>query len=108
MTTRRAFLGAVAGGMAAGLGGPRRSAAQGTTTVKIGGVVLGDFGVTIMIAGNIPGQTQTMAVAIYDAVESGKGELARMLVLVISAIALAILFLANRLSPNPFGSRYRA
>jgi NitT/TauT family transport system substrate-binding protein len=46
MTTRRAFLGAVAGGMAAGLGGPRRSAAQGTTTVKIGGVVLGDFGVT--------------------------------------------------------------
>jgi molybdate transport system permease protein len=69
---------------------------------------LGDFGVTIMIAGNIPGQTQTMAVAIYDAVESGKGELARMLVLVISAIALAILFLANRLSPNPFGSRYRA
>jgi molybdate transport system permease protein len=69
---------------------------------------LGDFGVTIMIAGNIPGRTQTMAVAIYDAVESGKGALARTLVLVISAIALAILFLANRLSPNPFGSRYRA
>jgi molybdate transport system permease protein len=69
---------------------------------------LGDFGVTIMIAGNIPGRTQTVAVAIYDAVESGNGVLARTLVLVISAIALAILFTANRLSPDPFGARYRA
>src|SRR5580658_8136092 len=31
---------------------------------------LGDFGVTLMVAGNIPGQTQTISVAIYDAVES--------------------------------------
>jgi molybdate transport system permease protein len=69
---------------------------------------LGDFGVTIMIAGNIPGRTQTVAVAIYDAVESGNGVLARTLVLVISATALAILFAANRLSPDPFGARYRA
>ncbi len=69
---------------------------------------LGDFGVTIMIAGNIPGRTQTVAVAIYDAVESGNGVLARTLVVVISAIALAILFAANRLSPDPFGARYRA
>jgi molybdate transport system permease protein len=69
---------------------------------------LGDFGVTIMIAGNIPGRTQTVAVAIYDAVESGNGALARTLVVLISAIALAILFAANRLSPDPFGARYRA
>jgi len=34
---------------------------------------LGDFGVTIMLAGNIPGRTQTLSVAIYDAVESGNG-----------------------------------
>jgi molybdate transport system permease protein len=60
---------------------------------------LGDFGVTIMVAGNIPGRTQTMAVAIYDAVEAGNGALARMLVLVMSATALAILWLANRISP---------
>ena len=60
---------------------------------------LGDFGVTLMVAGNIPGRTQTMAVAIYDAVESGNGTLARVLVLVISVIALAILTLANRLVP---------
>src|SRR6266478_1403852 len=50
---------------------------------------LGDFGITIMIAGNIPGHTQTIAVAIYDAVESGNGALARSLVLVISAVAIA-------------------
>jgi molybdate transport system permease protein len=56
---------------------------------------LGDFGVTIMLAGNIPGRTQTVAVAIYDAVESGNGELARLLVIVVSALALGILWLAN-------------
>jgi len=61
---------------------------------------LGDFGVTIMIAGNIPGRTQTVAVAIYDAVESGNGQLARILVITISAIAMLILWLANRLAPR--------
>src|SRR6202050_2417425 len=58
---------------------------------------LGEFGATLMIAGNIPGQTQTIAVAIYDAQESGNSTLALTLVLVISAIALAILTLATRL-----------
>jgi molybdate transport system permease protein len=56
---------------------------------------LGDFGITIMIAGNIPGRTQTIAVAIYDAVESGNGALARALALVISGVAIAILYLTN-------------
>jgi molybdate transport system permease protein len=59
---------------------------------------LGDFGVTLMVAGNIPGRTQTLAVAIYDAVESGNGSLARALVLIVSAVALLILTLANRLA----------
>lgn len=58
---------------------------------------LGDFGATLMVAGNIPGRTQTVAVAIYDAVEAGNGHVARVLVLVVSAIALVILTLANRL-----------
>ena len=53
---------------------------------------LGDFGVTVMVAGNIPGRTQTLSVAIYDAVESGNGRLARILVLVVSAVALALLW----------------
>src|SRR5689334_13631435 len=59
---------------------------------------LGDFGVTLMVAGNIPGSTQTMAVAIYSAVESGNTVMARALVLVISAVALVILSVANRLN----------
>jgi molybdate transport system permease protein len=58
---------------------------------------LGDFGATLMVAGNIPHQTQTAAVAIYDAVESGNTLLARVLVLVISAAATLIVYLANRL-----------
>jgi molybdate transport system permease protein len=61
---------------------------------------LGDFGVTLMVAGNIPGRTQTVAVAIYDAVEAGNGALARTLVLVVSAAALLILTFANRLAPR--------
>src|SRR3954471_19902117 len=53
---------------------------------------LGHFGVTIMVAGNIPGRTQTLSVAIYDAVESGNGRLARIFVAVISMVALALLW----------------
>ena len=69
---------------------------------------LGDFGVTLMIAGNIPGRTQTVAIAIYDAVEAGNGMVARVLVLILSAVALLVLSLANRLTTNPFGPRQTA
>ena len=61
---------------------------------------LGDFGITLMVAGNIPGRTQTVALAIYDAVESGNGALARALVLVVSLVALAILSLSNVFGPK--------
>lgn len=57
---------------------------------------LGDFGVTIMIAGNIPGKTQTMAVAIYDAVQSGQSQVAAALVAVMSAVAIAVLYAIGR------------
>jgi molybdate transport system permease protein len=69
---------------------------------------LGDFGVTLMIAGNIPGRTQTVALQIYDAVEAGNGGTARILVLIISAVALAVLTLANRLTSSPYGPRQSA
>ncbi|MBZ5593343.1 MAG: molybdate ABC transporter permease subunit [Acidobacteriia bacterium] len=58
---------------------------------------LGDFGATLMIAGDIPGKTQTAAIAIYDAVEGGDTLVARVLVLVLSAVAIAIVYAANRL-----------
>src|SRR5579863_5201235 len=69
---------------------------------------LGDFGVTLMIAGNIPGRTQTVSLAIYDAVEAGNGQTARVLVIIISAIALIVLSVANRLTSSPYGPRQTA
>lgn len=58
---------------------------------------LGDFGATLMIAGDIPGRTQTAAIAIFDAVESGNTLTARVLVIVISILTAAVVLLANRL-----------
>jgi molybdate transport system permease protein len=58
---------------------------------------LGDFGATLMIAGDIPGRTQTAAIAIFDAVESGNTLTARVLVIVISVLTASVVLLANRL-----------
>jgi molybdate transport system permease protein len=58
---------------------------------------LGDFGVTIMIAGNIPGKTQTASVAIYDAVQAGRDNEAFTLSVIVSVLAVAMLYLINRL-----------
>ncbi|HUK89055.1 MAG TPA: molybdate ABC transporter permease subunit [Blastocatellia bacterium] len=59
---------------------------------------LGDFGATLMVAGNIPGRTQTAAIAIYDATQSGRDNYALTLVLILSAIALSLLYFTNRFS----------
>lgn len=59
---------------------------------------LGDFGVTLMIAGDIPGYTQTASLAIYDAVQAGREAQALGLVAALSLIALTLLYLTNRLS----------
>lgn len=58
---------------------------------------LGDFGVTLMIAGDIPGYTQTAALALYDAVQAGREHDARVLVLALSAISVAVLYGVNKL-----------
>lgn len=58
---------------------------------------LGDFGATLMIAGDIPGRTQTAAIAIFDAVESGNARVARVLVIVISILTASVVLMANRL-----------
>jgi molybdate transport system permease protein len=57
---------------------------------------LGDFGITIMIAGNIPGKTQTASVAIYDAVQAGRDNEAFTLAVIVSLIAILMLYLVNR------------
>lgn len=61
---------------------------------------LGDFGATLMIAGNIPGQTQTLSMALYDAVQSNNTQQANALVLLLSAIAFGVLFVALQLSKS--------
>ncbi|BCX02383.1 MAG: molybdenum ABC transporter permease subunit [Candidatus Roseilinea sp.] len=58
---------------------------------------LGEFGATLMVAGNIPGRTQTLSMAVYDAVQANDLDLASRLVLLLSAITFALLFVALRL-----------
>lgn len=52
---------------------------------------MGEFGATLMIAGNLPGRTQTLSMAVYDAVQAGDTVRANMLVLVISVLCVVIL-----------------
>jgi len=59
---------------------------------------LGDFGATLMVAGNIPGRTQTAAIAIYDATQAGRNEYALTLVLILSALALSLVYATNKLA----------
>lgn len=52
---------------------------------------LGDFGATIMVAGNIPGQTQTLPIAVYDATQAGDYGTAHVGSLILAAIAIVVL-----------------
>jgi molybdate transport system permease protein len=61
---------------------------------------LGEFGATLMVAGNIPGKTQTIPLAIYFAVETGDTDAARNLVLVITLLSFATVFWLNWWSRN--------
>jgi molybdate transport system permease protein len=58
---------------------------------------VGEFGATLMVAGNIPGRTQTASIAIYDAVQAFRFTDAHWLALVLSAVSGAILLLITRL-----------
>lgn len=59
---------------------------------------LGDFGATLMLAGDIPGRTQTLSMALYDAVQANNTSRANELVILLSSMAFAVLFIAMRLS----------
>jgi molybdate transport system permease protein len=58
----------------------------------------GEFGATLMLAGNIPGKTQTMPLAIYEAVVSGEDAQAKWLALILTGISVTVVYLTNRLS----------
>ncbi|MBB3013625.1 molybdate ABC transporter permease subunit [Cupriavidus alkaliphilus] len=60
---------------------------------------LGEFGATLMIAGNLPGRTQTLSVAIYEAVQAGDDNTANLLVLVTSVTCVLLLVIAGRMVP---------
>lgn len=57
---------------------------------------LGEFGATLMIAGNIPGKTQTMPLAIYFASESGKDKEAWILVLIMTVFSFFVIYGLNK------------
>jgi molybdate transport system permease protein len=56
---------------------------------------LGEFGATLMVAGNIPGKTETIPIAIYFAVESGENGRALILVTLIFILSLTVMFMSN-------------
>jgi molybdate transport system permease protein len=61
---------------------------------------LGEFGATLMVAGSIPGRTQTLSIAVYEAVQAGQDDVATTLVLMTSVVCIAVLLSANRLVPG--------
>lgn len=67
----------------------------------LGGIILtfaramGEFGATLMLAGNIPGRTQTMPLAIFFAVEGGDMQKALLWVLIITILSLVLILLLN-------------
>lgn len=62
----------------------------------------GEFGATLMVAGNIPGRTQTLPIAIYDAVQSGDTYTANVLVGIITLFSFVVLYLAERFTRGKF------
>ncbi|MDB4966618.1 MAG: Molybdenum transport system permease protein ModB [Myxococcales bacterium] len=59
---------------------------------------LGDFGVTLMVAGDIPGETQTAALAIYDMIQAHQERAAAGMVAVLTGITIVALYVVNKLT----------
>ena len=66
---------------------------------------MGDFGATMMVGGNIPGRTQTAALAIYNAVESDAPERAAWLSLAVSIVSVSALWIAQKSLPSQGAAR---
>jgi molybdate transport system permease protein len=66
---------------------------------------LGEFGATLMIAGNIPGRTQTIPLALYSAVEGGRGEEAGLLLGVTVALSFAVVIVVGWSERRPRAPR---
>ena len=58
---------------------------------------IGEFGATLMLAGNIPGKTATMPIAIYSATQSGDYATANYLVMILTVLSLSVIYATSRL-----------
>ncbi len=61
---------------------------------------LGEFGATLMVAGNIPGKTRTIPLAIYTAVQANRMDEATLWVAITASLAFAFIFMVNRFQPK--------
>lgn len=57
---------------------------------------IGEFGATLMVAGSIPGKTQTLSIAVYEALQAGQDNLALSLALITSAVCIVVLLAAGQ------------
>ena len=62
---------------------------------------MGEFGATLMVAGSIPGRTQTLSIAVYEAVQAGRDDVANFLVVVTSVVCILVLVGSSRLVRVP-------
>ena len=60
----------------------------------------GEFGATLMVAGSIPGQTQPLSIAVYEAVQAGQDDVANFLVLLTSVVCMSVLLVSGKLMPG--------
>lgn len=58
---------------------------------------MGEFGATLMVAGNLPGKTQTLSLAVYDAIQGGNNRLATVLVLITTTVCVLILVFSDKI-----------
>ena len=63
---------------------------------------MGDFGATLMVAGNIPGRTQTVSIAIYDAMQAGDVGVANTLVVIMTVFSISVLLLVSWLTAGRY------
>ena len=63
---------------------------------------IGEFGATLMFAGDIPGKTETMPLAIYNYLENGEWGRARAMAIILTVLSVSVIYMANRLSKRIF------
>ncbi|HLC15266.1 MAG TPA: molybdate ABC transporter permease subunit [Thermodesulfovibrionia bacterium] len=58
---------------------------------------MGEFGATLMVAGNLPGKTQTLSLAVYEAIQAGNNKLATVLVIITTTVCVVILVFSDKI-----------